>query len=167
MESQASSVRGRLRKIMASAHLSVWEKAAPPQLSPWCQTIYFLLICLWCFLNCCPHAEVQREWVWVSLCMGPLRRTAWDSGNFCLPHPQFPLVFTARNYRNLSYWHWNPGWGHLLRGWNRSLPRQPSRFLSATHVCGSSHSTSPPLLSVSMWFLLEFRSYRTSIQLNF
>ena len=40
---------------------------------------------------------------------GPLKGTAWDSSSFCLPQPQFPLVFTARSYGELTSWHWNPG----------------------------------------------------------
>ena len=35
--------------------------------------------------------------------------------------PQFPLVFAARSYGNLSSWHWNLGWG-----WDSSLLTYPS-----------------------------------------
>ena len=49
----------------------------PHQLSPLCQIIQFLPVCLWCLLSCCPNAITQRKWISVSLCMGCLRGTAW------------------------------------------------------------------------------------------
>ena len=63
----------KLRKgTLASATTSLWEKVSP-WLSPWCQTIQLLPVCLWCLSICCSHAGAQTEWVSVSLCRGPLR----------------------------------------------------------------------------------------------
>ena len=55
------SVGGGLRKrTMASAHLSVWEKAVP-QFLPLCQTLQFLPVHHWCLSSCYPSAGAQRE----------------------------------------------------------------------------------------------------------
>ena len=34
------------------------------------------------------------------------------------PLTQSPLVFAARSYGALSFWHWNPGLGSLVWGWD-------------------------------------------------
>ena len=69
------SMRGGFKKgTVASAHLSVWEKAIH-QLLPWFQTLQFLPLCH-------PITEAQREWFWVSPCVGSFRGTALDSRNF-------------------------------------------------------------------------------------
>ena len=123
-------LRGRLRKgIMASA----WEKA-PHQLLYWCQIIQFLPGCLWCLSIYSPSAGAQVQWVWVNLCLSPLRVTALGLLAFCFPQPQSLLVVTARSYRDVSSWHWNAELG----GWDLLLLRYPSRFLS--DPCGYGNS---------------------------
>ena len=72
-------VRGGFRNgTVASARLSVWKRVFP-QLLPWCQTPQFISVCHWCLSSCCPSAGAPNEWVWLSLCVGCLKRTAWDS----------------------------------------------------------------------------------------
>ena len=128
MESQtcclpASSVGGGfIKETIACASTSIWEKAArPPQFSLWCQTIQVLQVCLWCLSSCCPSAEAQREWVWVSFSVHPLRGTAWNSSNLHIPQPQSLLLFTPRSYRDfcLEPWTGEPSVGSgplFLRG---------------------------------------------------
>ena len=70
---------------------SIWEKDVP-QLSFWCQTLHFFPICHWYLLSCCPSTGAQKEWVWVSSCVGPLRETAWESSSFF--HWLNPLWFS-------------------------------------------------------------------------
>ena len=45
-------------------------------------------------------------------CLGPQK---------FLPLIQSLLVFAARSYGDLSFWHWNPGLGGLVWGWDSSL----------------------------------------------
>ena len=55
-----------LRKgTMASAHICACEK-----LPPWCQTLQFLSVYHWCLSSYYPDTGAQREWVWVSPCVG-------------------------------------------------------------------------------------------------
>ena len=61
-----------------------------------------------------------------------LRVEAWGSWFLLLLQP--PLNFTARSYGDLSFWHWNPGLGGLMYGWDLLLLKYPSRFLSTTRV---------------------------------
>ena len=65
-----------------------------------------------------------------------------------LPPPQSLMVFAARNYAELSPWHWNLGLGVLVQGWDSLLPRYLSQiFIQHTwmwdqpilHVCPSYH----------------------------
>ena len=90
----------------------------------------------------------------LSLC-GPFKRTSLKIQQFLLP-PQPPLIFTARRYGDLSSWHWNPGLGGLVWCYDPLLRRYPSRFLSTTCGCGTTHSESPhlsaslPLLRICM-----------------
>ena len=71
------SVWGKIRiGTVSSACLSLWEKAVP-QLSHWCQTLQFLPVFHRCLSRCYPSAGAQREWVWVSPCVGSLSGTAW------------------------------------------------------------------------------------------
>ena len=77
--------------------------------------------------------------------LGPWGSFIWtllrDQQSLLLPHP--PLVFTARSYGALSSWFcWSPGLCSLAWGWDGSLPRCPSRFLSNTGECGTTHSAS-------------------------
>ena len=74
-----------------------------------------------------------------------------------LPLSLPPLAFTARNYGDLSSWHWNPGLGFLVWGWNPLLLRNSFRFLSTAQGCGATCFTcaglciSPsPLLPIRM-----------------
>ena len=64
-----------------------------------------------------------------------------------LPPIQSPLLFAARSCRDSSHWHWNPGLGGLLWGWDTSLLKCPSQFLSTTHACGTACSMSPCLFT--------------------
>ena len=59
---------------------------------------------------------------------------------------QFPLVFTARRYGNLSLWHGSPGLGAWCRAGTPCSQDIPPEFLSSIHGCGISPfcvSTSP------------------------
>ena len=96
---------------------------------------------------------------------------------FCLTEPQSPLVFTARSYGDFSSWHWNPGLGGLIWGWDTSLLRGKLHSLDIhpdfypPHVgMGPACSTSLPLLVVSVWILLYILSCIlscNSVQLDF
>ena len=48
-----------------------------------------------------PSAGTQREWVWVSLCVGSLRGTAWDSRNFF--HQHNPCYFLQKKLWDLNF----------------------------------------------------------------
>ena len=54
-------------------------------------------------------------------------------------------MFTDRSYGDLSSRHWNPGLGGLVWGWDPSLLRYPSLFLSTTCGYRTAYSTSPHL----------------------
>ena len=54
--------------------------------------------------------------------------------------PQPPLVFIARSYGDLSSCLWKPGLCCLAWGWDYSLLRYPSWFLSTIHECEIVHS---------------------------
>ena len=105
--------RGLRKGVMASASTFVWQKLFL-QLSFWCQTIQLLPICPRCLFSCCSSVGTQSESVQVSLCIGPLKGTAWDSKSPPSPSATIPLVFTARNYGDFSSWLWNPGLGCLV-----------------------------------------------------
>ena len=79
-------------------------------------------------------------WCWSSMGVslsksvcGPFRRNCLRIKPFLLSI-QSPLVFTDRSHRDLSSRHWNPRLWGLVWGWDSSVLRYPSRFLSAT--CG-------------------------------
>ena len=74
---------------------------------------------------------------------GPFRWSLLEIWQF-LPPPQPLLVFIVRSYGALSSWSWNPGLCGLVWGWDSSLPRCPSRFLSTTWECGAAHSITTP-----------------------
>ena len=78
-----------------------------------------------------------------------------------LPPSQPPLIFTARNFGDLSSWHWNPRLCGLAWVCDHLLQKYPSQFLSTTCECGTTHfaaaltasppiSTTPPLLPIWM-----------------
>ena len=117
---------GRLRKgTMATVCSSLWENAVP-QLSTWCQTLWFLPTCHWCPSRCCPGAGAQRKWVWVSPRAGPSKRRCLKILQFLLP-AQPPLVFTARSMGiSLS--------GSETLGWDPSFMIYPSKLIHHTWV---------------------------------
>ena len=53
-----------------------------------------------------------------------------------LPPTQSPLVFAGRNCGDLpiSSWHWDPGLGTLVWGWDSSLPRCPSLYMCILYM---------------------------------
>ena len=67
---------------------------------------------------------------------------------------QHPLVFTARSYGDFSSQHCNPGLCSLTWGWDLSLPRYPSWFLSTTHECGAASACFAACLSMPHWVSL-------------
>ena len=80
--------------------------------------------------------------VWVQSPCGCFKRSLLKIWCFFFLSPRPPLVFTVRSYRDLSSWRWTTGvLGGLVWGWDHSLPRYPSRFLSTTHECGTTHSS--------------------------
>ena len=127
---------------MASACLSVWEKAVL-QLLSWCQTLQFLPVCYWCLSSCYSSAGAQREWVWASLCADSLRGMASDSISFfhwLSPHwvsqPEVMGTYLP-GIKTLSWDTW--GWTGTLHSWDI-----PPEFLSS--ICGC--RTTPFCISV-------------------
>ena len=57
--------------------------------------------------------------------------------------PQSSLVFIARSYGDLFSQCWNPGLCGPAWGWDRSLPRYLSWFLSTTCECGTTSAHFP------------------------
>ena len=66
---------------------------------------------------------------------GPFKRSLLKIQQFLLLH-QPPLIFIARSYGGLSSQCWNLGLCGLSWGWDHSLPRYPSCFLSICE-CGT------------------------------
>ena len=139
---------GKVQKgTMASACLPV------PQLSPWCQTLRFLPLCHWWLSSCYPVVGAQREWVWISPCVGSLRGRAWDSRIFF--YSPSPLRFSQPEVMQIYL----PGTGTLGCGsWCRAgTPCSwdiPPELLSTTWVWDQPF----PCLRLSyqsewMWFL--------------
>ena len=147
---------------MAPASISVSENAAPPALAllpaisvcPYMSLVPFKLLPL--------HWSPEGVILGISLCVGPLKETAWYPRSFCLPQPQPLLVFIVTNYGDFLFWHLNPeleflcGAGipcslgkRVLQSWD--IP--PNFFLPHVGV-GSAHSLSLSPLPVLMWFLL-------------
>ena len=126
---------GLRRGTMLSASSSVLEKAIPPALAlmpdtsvPPCMPLL-------------PFKLLPRCWspegVSPSKCLcGPCKRNCLGLQQF-FPPAQSPLVFTASSHGDLSSWHGNPRLERLVWGWDPSLLRYPSQFLSATHWCGT------------------------------
>ena len=79
-------VGGGLRKCrMAGLCSSVWEEAVP-QLSLWCQTLWFLPIYHWCPSHCCPSAGAQTVSLCKSMChVRPFKRRDLRILQFLLP----------------------------------------------------------------------------------
>ena len=128
----AGSVWGGLSKgTVASAHLSVWEKTVPLILL-WCQTLQFLSVYHWYLSSRYLSIGAQKEWVWVSLCVGSLMATAWDSRSFF--YQLNPHWCCSQKLWDLFSCHWNPGLGGLVWGWYSSLPRYTSWFF-IHHTC--------------------------------
>ena len=145
------AVGGFRKGTMASAHLFVWEKAVL-QLLPWCQTFQFFLVCCWCLSSCYPGARAQSGWVWVSLCVGSLRGTAWISRCFfhwLNPHWFLQPEIVGTYVPGTGILGWGAWWrGYLVwEAWyGVSIPHSwviPLEFLST--ICGS--GTSPFCIS--------------------
>ena len=85
---------------------------------------------------------VLREQVLVRECVEPSKRKCLRILQF-LSLTQPPLVFTARNYEDVSSWHWSPGLGGLVWGWDPLLPRYPSTLFLPYVGLGPACSTSP------------------------
>ena len=84
-----------------------------------------------------------------------------------LPLTQSPLVFAARSCGDLSSWHWNPGLGGLMWGWD-SLCRYPSQiFIHHEWMCYQPFLCLFPFYQSGWMWFLEFCSCQTSIQLDF
>ena len=159
-----------------------WRFAWP---SPCFQLLHPLPVCDWHPSSSCPDADSQSGWgcVVLSLC-GLLKWSVLKIQQF-LPLPQTPLVFTARSYRDLSSWPWNP-WRCSL-AWDRLLPRYSLVLLSTICECGAfcggaTATHSPPncvsgALRPSPWlcpsypsrwmWLFKILGCLTSIQLDF
>ena len=102
-------------------------------------TYPFLPLSHWCLSSCYPGAVAQKEWVWVGECLFGFFKRKWLRLQQFLPPTQSLLVFAARSCGDLSSWHWNPGLGSLLWGWDSLYLTYPSwTFLSTTHGCGTS-----------------------------
>ena len=88
-----------------------------------------------------------------------LRGTAWDSLEASSTN-SIPAGFAARNCRDLSFWHWNPGLGGGQGvGLGLLTPKisLPNFYLPHVGV-GPAHSVSVPLLPVWMNVVSLIRS---------
>ena len=126
-----------------------WEKSFP-QLLPWFQIPPLPAECHWHPLSCHHSAGDQREWVWVSLCVGSLKGTAWDSAVSYTN--SVPDGFCSQKLRELIFlelvpWIVGPVWG-----WDWLLSPQISllNFYLPHMDVGPTHSTSLPLPPVWM-----------------
>ena len=139
---------GFRKRTMASACLSIWDKAVP-QLLSLCQTLHFLPVCHWCLWSCYPGSGAQSKRVWVNLCVGSSRRTAWDSRSFfhqlnlhwCLQPEVMGTYLPGTGILG-----WGPGMGLGLLAPELS-------FLNFYPLCmdvGPAHSAFLPLLPVWM-----------------
>ena len=117
---------------------------------PWCQVLQFLLVCDWCPSSCHSGAGAQREWVWVGESMGGFFKGNSLGLQKFLPLTQTPPVFAARSCGDLSSWHWNPGLGGLMCGWDSLLLRYPSQIYPPHMGERPVHSTFALLLPVSV-----------------
>ena len=130
--------------------LGFWRFA---QHFPHFQSLLLLPIWNWHPSSCCPGAESQSGWVCTrSKTVRPFKWSLLKIQQF-LPLSQSPLVFTARSYGDSSSQCWNSGLCSLAWGWNRLLPRYPSRFFSTTHECGTTFPLPPPPLCATLHLL--------------
>lgn len=85
-----------------------------------------------------------------SMCW-PVKRNCLGFQQFCFLQYQFLLVFTTRSFGKLLSWHWNPGTGVLMWGWDPHFSWEASVaeiFLPVSVHCSliwEQYSTSPPL----------------------
>ena len=166
LPADSGSVEGGFRKgKMTSAHLSVWEKAVP-QLLPSCQTLHFLLVCHWCLSDCYHGARAQKEWVWVSPCMGSLRGMVWNSRSFFHwhnPHWFLQPEVMGTYLSGTGTLGWGPGVGLGFLTPQISLLNFYPPHVSVGPAC----SMSFPLLLSGWMLFLSFYSCHTSIQFDF
>nr|KAF6290913.1 hypothetical protein mMyoMyo1_009307 [Myotis myotis] len=99
----------------------------------------------------------------------PFKWNTWVSSNLLITQPQSPLVFTAHSCRDISYQLWNPGLGVCCGAGTPCSSRMASTEMMPLLIKNTAHmgirparSAPPPLLPVSVCFLLYFPSYRTS-----
>ena len=117
-----------LRKgTMASVHFSVWKKALSPS-APTLMPDTSVPPCM----PLVPLRLVPQCWSSEGMCMskslcGFFKGSCLGLQKFLTPI-QSPLVFAARSYGSLPFWHWNPGLGGLVWGWDFSLPRYSSQI---------------------------------------
>ena len=145
---------GLIKGKMASPSTSVWEKADSPQILSWCWTIQFLPVFLWCLLSCCCGAGAQSKWDWVSLWLGPLRGTAWNSRSLPLPWASVLANFYSPELQQLLFLALEPldqdreSW--CGAGTTHFWDIPPNIFpLHVEYLC----YPSLPLLLVSVWLL--------------
>ena len=99
--------------------------------------------------SCYPNAGVQKVLVRVGESVrGFFKRNCLGLQKFLLP-TQSSLVFAARSCGDLSSWHWNPGLGILVWGWDSFLLRYPFQiFIHHTWVGTSPLWVSTPPTSL-------------------
>ena len=147
---------------MASASTFVWEKAIALM-----SEISFLP-----YMSLVPFELLLQHWnsqgrYQVSLCIGPLRGTAWDSKSILSHSSTTSDHFYRQKLKGLLFlalkpWARGPG-----IGMEALVPRYPCPFLFNPCGCGTNpfHGSTPPIsLHVSSSLYL---SCRTPVQLNF
>ena len=114
-----------------SAHLSERKLSLALALMPDISLLPHMLLVtfkllLWCW-------SLEGVSLSKSMC-GFFKRNCWGLQKFLL-QTESPLVFVARSYGDLFFWHWNPGLAVLICGWDSSLPRYTSQiFIHHTSV---------------------------------
>ena len=148
------SVGERLRKrTIASSSTFVWEKAASTALALMLDNSVSPCMLLMPSI-CCSSAGAQREWIQVSLCLGPFRGISYDSITLSSTS-QSPLLFAVKSYGDLSFWQWNTVLGGACCGAEVPYSQDiPLNFWLPHMGVGLACSVSPPFLPISMWFLL-------------
>ena len=90
-----------------------------------------------CLSSCYSGARAQMQWVWVSLCVGSLRGTAWDSRSFfhqLNPHWFLQPEVTGRYLPGTG----TLGWGSQCGAGTPCSWDIPPKFLSTPHGYGTS-----------------------------